>query len=328
MIHRREFIAGLGGAVAWPMVARAQQGERVRRVGMLIAGVDSDPLILARVAAFREALTRLGWVEGHNLRTELRFGTGETERMRAASAELVSFAPDAILTTSTPATKALQQHSQSIPIVFTTVNDPVATGLVKNLARPESNVTGFALYEPSIAGKWLELLKGAAPHVERVAYLYDPANNAEPYLSAFEAVARRLEVQAVRAPVRNVEDIVRAIDGFAAAPDGALMLPPDNTTLAHRELILRLAIQHRLPAISSAIYRGYERALLAYGIEPLDQYRGAATYIDRILRGAKVSELPVQFPTKFELVVNLKAARAIGLTIPAEFLLRADEVIE
>jgi putative ABC transport system substrate-binding protein len=328
MMRRRDFIAAVGGTAAWPLAARAQQGERVRRVGMLMAGVDNDPLMLARAATVREGLARFGWVEGRNLRTELRFGTGDTDRMRAGSAELVSFAPDVILTTSTPATKALQQQSQSVPIVFATVSDPVATGLVKNLGRPESNVTGFALYEPSIAGKWAELLKEAAPQVERVAYLYDPANAPETYLSAFEAVARRLEVQAVKTPVRSVEDIVRAIDGFAAAPNGALLLPNDNTTLTHRELILRLAIQHRLPTIFSAIYYGNEGALLAYGTDVLDQYRGAATYIDRILRGAKVSELPVQFPTKFELVVNLKAAKAIGLTIPAEFLLRADQVIE
>ena len=327
-MKRREFIAGLGGAVAWPLAARAQQGERMRRVGMLITGADNDPLILARVVAVREVLARFGWVEGRNLRTELRFGTGDTDRMRAGAADLISFAPDVILTTSRAATKALQQRSQSVPIVFVTVIDPVATGLVKNLARPESNVTGFALYEPLIAGKWLELLKEAAPHVERVAYMYDPANAAETYLSAFEAVARRLEVQPVNTPVREVEDIVRAIDVFAAGPNGALLLPNDNTTLKHRELILRLAIQYRLPTMFSAINFGKEGALLAYGTDVLDQYRGAATYIDRILRGAKVSELPVQLPTKFELVVNLKAAKAIGLTIPAEFLLRADEVIE
>jgi putative tryptophan/tyrosine transport system substrate-binding protein len=328
-VKRREFIAGLGSAaVAWPVPARAQQGDGVRRVGMLIAGADNDPLMLARVVAVREVLSSFGWVEGRNLRIELRFGTGDTDRMRSGAADLISFSLDVILTTSTPATKAIQQQSQGVPIVFATVNDPVASGLVKNLARPEGNVTGFALYEPSIAGKWLELLKEAAPHVETVAFLYDPANAPEAYLSAFEAVARRLEVQAVKSPVRNVEDIVRTIDGLAAAPNGALLLPNDNTTLGHRELILRLAIQHRLPAIFPAIYHGNEGALLAYGIDTLDQYRGAATYIDRILRGAKVSELPVQFPTKFELVVNLKAAKAIGLTIPAEFLLRADEVIE
>jgi putative tryptophan/tyrosine transport system substrate-binding protein len=291
-----------------------------------MAGVDNDPLLLARAAAVREMLTRFGWVEGRNLRTELRFGTSDTDRMRAGAAELVSFAPDVILTTGTAATKALQQQSQSVPIVFATVSDPVATGLVKNLARPEGNVTGFALYEPSIAGKWLELLKEAAPRVERVAYMYDPANTPETYFGAIEAVARGLEVRAT--PVRNVEDIVRAIDGFAAAPNGALLLPNDNTTLAHRELILRLAIQHRLPTIFSSMSYGKEGALLAYGTDVLDQYRGAATYVDRILRGAKVSELPVQFPTKFGLVVNLKVAKAIGLTIPAEFLLRADEVIE
>jgi ABC-type uncharacterized transport system substrate-binding protein len=328
-MRRREFVGLVGGAAAWPLAARAQQDGRMRLVGMLIAAADNDTLALALVAAFREALTRLGWVQGRNLRLELRFGAGNAERMRVGAAELVALAPDAIVVGgSTPAAKELRERSQTVPIVFVGVNDPVATGLVGNLARPDGNATGFPLFEPSIAGKWLELLKEAAPHVRRVAQLSDPANAPEVYVAAIEAAAGLLGVRVTRFPVRNVVDIVRTIDAFAAEPAGALLLPPDDTTLVHRETIFGLAVQHRLPAFFCAKYYAHEGALMSYGPDPRDLPRRAASYVDRLLRGAKVSELPVQFPTKYELVVNLKTAKAIGLTIPEAFLLRADEVIE
>jgi putative ABC transport system substrate-binding protein len=329
MMKRRSFITLLGGAAAaWPLAARTQQNGRMRVVGMLIAASGDDPIFKLRLAAFRETLFRLGWVEGRNLRTELHYGTGDTERARDSAAALVAVAPDVIVVSSTPAAKAVRQLSVTVPIVFVTINDPVTTGLVGNLASPEKNATGFPLFEPSIAGKWLELLKEAAPRIRRIAQLSDPANAPETYFTAVEAAARALAIQVFRAEVRSALDIVRAIDGFSAEPDGALLFPPDNTILSHRETIFQLTTQHRLPAIYWTPYFVRDGGLLSYGPDPVALYRGAATYVDRILRGAKVSELPVQFPTKFELVVNLKTAKALGLTIPETFLVRADEVIE
>jgi putative ABC transport system substrate-binding protein len=328
-VKRREFITLLGGAAAtWPLTARAQPSERVRVVGMLIAGSADDPTFKLRLAATREALARLGWVEGRNLRTEVHYGTGDTERTRDGATALVGLAPDVILVSSTPAAKAVRQLSATVPIVFVTVNDPVSTGLVGNLTRPENNATGFPLFEPSIAGKWLELLKEAAPRIRRIAQLSDPANTPETYFTAVEAAARALAIQVFRAEVRNVLDIVRAIDAFAAEPDGALLFPPDNTILSHRETIFQLTTQHRLPAIYWSPLVVREGGLMSYGPNPFDFYRSAAIYVDRILRGAKVSELPVVFPTKFELVINLRSAKTIGLTMPPTLLARADEVIE
>jgi putative ABC transport system substrate-binding protein len=328
-MKRREFITLLGGAAAaGPVEARAQQDGRVRSVGMLVAGAENDTVYQVRVAAFREALAKLGWIEGRNLRTELRFGTGDTDQMRAHAAELTRLGPDVIVVTSTPATRALRQQGRTIPLVFTGVNDPVATGVVGNLAQPDGNATGFALYEPSIGGKWLELLKEAAPNVVRIAHIFDPANSPETYFGSIESAARALAVQALKMPVGHIIEIVRTIDAFAADPNGALLLTPDNTIGANRETIIRLAVQHRLPTIFAFGVFARDGGLMAYGLDLVDVYRRAAGYVDRILRGAKVNDLPVQFPTKFELVVNLKTAKAIGLTIPEAFLLRADEVIE
>ena len=328
-MKRREFITLLGGAaVAWPLAARAQQDGRVRLVGMLIAAPDNDPQFQILVAAFRETLAKLGWVEGRNLRTELRWGTGDTERTHDSALALVGLTPDVVLVSSTPAARAVRQLNKTIPIIFVGINDPVATGLVGNLTHPENNATGFPFFEPSIAGKWLELLKEAAPHLRRIAQLSDPANAPETYFTVVEATARALALQMLRVEVRNVLDIVRAIDAFAAEPDGGLLFPPDNTTFSHRETIFALAVQHRLPAIFSGSFFARGGGLMSYGPNSVEHYRGAAIYVDRLLRGAKVSELPVQFPTKFELVINLKTAKAIGLTIPEALLLRADELIE
>jgi putative ABC transport system substrate-binding protein len=241
---------------------------------------------------------------------------------------LVASAPDVILVTSTPAAKAVRPLNATVPIIFTTVNDPVATGLVRNLARPENDITGFPLFEPSIAGKWIELLKEAAPRIRRVAQLSDPANTPETYFTAVEAAARALAIQMFRAEVRNVLNIVRAIDAFAVEPDGALLFPPDNTIFSTRETIFQLAVQHRLPAIYWNSTFAREGGLMSYGPNSLELFRGAANYVDRILRGAKVSELPVQFPTKFELAINLKTAKSIDLMVPPMLLARADEIIE
>ena len=327
-MNRREFITLLGGAAAaWPLSARAQQGGRVRLVGILIGGPGNDPQFELRVAGFRQTLAKLGWVEGRNLRTELRYSTG-TERIRDGATALVAMAPEVILVGSTPAAKAVRELNETVPIVLPGLNDPIATGLVGNFARPENNATGFALFEPSIAGKWLDLLKEAAPRVRRIAQLSDPASAPETYFTAIEAAARALSVEVFRVGVRNVLDIVRAIDAFAAEPDGGLLFVPDSTIASHRETIFALAVQHRLPAIYYSNFFAREDGLMSYGPDPIEFYRGAAIYVDKLLRGTKVSELPVQFPTKFELVINLKAAKTIGLAIPATLLARADEVIE
>jgi putative ABC transport system substrate-binding protein len=329
-VKRRQFLSLLGGAAAWPLAARAQQGERIRRIGILISGVENDRGRQVNLAALREGLAKLGWIEGRNLQIDLRFGAGDPGHIRASAAELVGLAPD-VMVTNVSTTRAVQEQTQTIPIVITTGGDPVANGLIRNIARPEGNITGFISNEPSIAGKCLEWLKEAALPLSRVAIIFNPelTPTAPSYLASIETAALAFGIQAIKTPIRNAVDIVRAIDTFTAEPNGGLLVlpPPPNTAL--RETILQLATQHRLPAIFTG---GRDAAaagsLLAYGADLPDQNRRAASYVNRILRGAKVSELPVQFPTKFDLIINLKTAKAIGLTIPEAFLLRADEVIE
>ena len=326
-VRRREFITLLGGAAAaWPVTARAQ-GERMRRIGILSARDDRDEQ--ANLGAFREELAKLGWVEGRNLRTDLRFGVGDPERYRDYAAELVGLAPEVIFVVGGAPTFALEQRTQTIPIVFTGP-DPVDAGLVRNVARPERNITGFSVYGSSIAGKWLELLKEAAPHLARVAIIFNPelTLTASRYLSPIAAAAAGLGVTAVDTPVREAIDMVRTIDAFAAQPNGGLLVlpPPPNTSV--RNTILHLAEQHKLPAIYPGQADAAAGGLLTYATDLVELHRRAAGYVDRLLRGAKVSELPVQYPTKFDLVVNLRAAKAIGLSIPESFLARADEVIE
>jgi ABC-type uncharacterized transport system substrate-binding protein len=330
-VRRREFIGLLGSAVlATPLAAHAQ-GERVRRIGWLIAGTEGDSLSQASSAPFREALAKLGWIESRNLRIDLRYGAGDPNRIRACAGELVGLAPDVIVANSGASTRAVQQQTQSIPIVFTAGGDPIIDGLVQNIARPEGNVTGFSSREPSVAGKCLELLKEAAPRVFRVAIMFAPdlVATAPSYIASIETAAKALGVQTVKSPVRNAVDIVRALDGFAIEPNGGLLvLPATTSTNAIRDTLLQLTAQHRLPSIFTNQGDAAAGGLLAYAADGIDMARRAAAYVDRILRGAKVSELPVQFPTKYELIVNLKAAKAIGLTIPEAFLLRADELIE
>jgi putative tryptophan/tyrosine transport system substrate-binding protein len=332
-MRRREFIAGLGGAVVWPQVARAQPAVGIRRIGWLIGGADNDQASLASRVALQEALGRLGWIEGSNLRIDLRFGASNPDRMRAHAVELVGLMPDVLLANSGAPTRALQERTLTIPIVFTAGGDPVVDGLVRNIARPEGNTTGFSNYAPTIAGKWLELLKEAAPHLARVALIFNPElipNTGPFFISSIEAAAPELGVQVIKAPVRNSVDIVRAIDAFAAQPKGGLLVLPPAPTTTIRDTIFQLTTQHRLPAIFTNTNRIDATAggLIVYGPSFADRHRLAASYVDRLLRGAKVSDLPVQFPTKYELIVNLKAAKAIGLTIPQSFVLRADEVIE
>jgi len=334
-MRRREFITLLGGAAAaaWPLAARAQQGERMRRVGVLMAGAEGDPDQKANLAVLWEGLAKLGWVEGRILRFDVRFGAGDLARIRASAAELVGLAPEVIVVAgTTAATIAVQQQTKTIPIVFTQGGDPVVNGLVRSLARPEGNTTGFSNFEPTIAGKWLELLKEAAPRVNKVALLFNSELSltavGPAYISSIEAAAPTFSVQTVKLPVRDAIDIVRGIDVFAAEPNGGLIMLPPPPQGANRDTIIRLAVQHRLPAIYANRDNAAAGGLISYGSDLADQYRRAASYVDRLLRGAKVSELPVQFPTKFELVINLKTAKAIGLTIPEAFLLRADELIE
>jgi ABC-type uncharacterized transport system substrate-binding protein len=332
-MRRREFVTLAGGAAAaWPVAAHAQQDGRVRRVGVLASRGEGDPYQKANLAALWDELAKLGWVEGRNLRIDVRFPAGNPARIRAYAAELVSLAPDVILTAITVATIAVQQQTKAIPIVFTSGGDPVVNGVVQSLARPEGNATGFtAISEPSIAGKWLELLKEAAPHLSRVALIFNPgllSAVVQAYLSLIEAAAPGRALQAIKMPVRDPIDIVRGIDAFAAEPNSGLLVLPPAPQGANLETIIRLAVQHRLPTIWNARDLAGEGGLMSYGPATADQYRRAAGYVDRLLRGAKIGELPVQLPTKFELVINLKTAKAIGLTIPEAFLLRADEVIE
>ena len=302
----------------------------MRRIGWLIGPPENDPSSQAEKAVLSAALARLGWIEGRNLRIDLRFGADDRNRIRTIAAELVRLAPELIVSSSGATTRALQQHTQTIPIVFTGVGDAVASGLVRNIARPEGNTTGFSGSEPSIAGKRLELLKEIAPRLARVAIVFNPelSLTGASYIASIEAAASVLGVQAIKMPVRSALDIVRAIDGFAAEPHGGLLVLPPPPTAAIRETILELAAQHRLPAVYS--HRDFVGAggLLAYATDFPELFQHAASYIDRLLRGAKVSELPVQFPTKYKLVVNLTTAKALGLTIPETFLVRADEVVD
>jgi putative ABC transport system substrate-binding protein len=333
-MKRREFITLLGGAAA-PVIlrlraARAEQDGGMRRIGWLVGGVETDRARQADLGALRESLAKLGWSEGRDLRIDLRWGD-DLDRLGAYATELVSLAPDVIVTNGVAAMRALQQRTQTIPIVFTGGPDPVAAGLLRNVARPEGNITGFSTLEPSVAGKWLELLKEAAPRLARVAVIFNvelSSSVASGYVSSIEAAAPAAGVQAIQTPVRNAVDIVHAIDAFAAEPNGGLLVLPPPPTTTIRETILQLAAQHRLPAIYPSLADAAAGGLLAYATDRVDQYRRAASYVDRILRGAKVADLPVQFPTKFELIINLKTAKALGLTVPLSLLTRADEVIE
>jgi len=331
-MKRREFIAGVCGAAAacWPLVAHAQQQDgRVRRIGVAMPDAESDVIQQAWLAALEQRLQQLGWIVGRNLRLDVRFNARDLLHTRRNAKELVDLAPDVIVATGAAATRALQERTQTIPIVFVQVGDPVASGLVGSIARPEGNTTGITNLFPSIAGKWLELLKEAAPQVTRVALVFSPEFQfpvGEIYLAAIESAAAALAVKAIRIPARSATEIEHAIEAFATEPNGGLILVPPPPVDANRDLVMRLARQHRLPEISNRY--AVEGGLMSYGPNDAEMYRSAASYVDRILRGAKPSKLPVQFPTKFDLVINLETATAIGLTIPESLLFRADEVIK
>jgi putative tryptophan/tyrosine transport system substrate-binding protein len=328
-MRRRNFIALLGGAAAWPLTARAQQGEGVRRIGVLMPSGERDPETQLRLGAFREGLQKLGWTEGRNLRIDYRWGGGSIERTRTYAAELVALKPDVILGAPTSAAVALHRETRTIPVVFAQVPDPVGVGLVESLARPGGNLTGFALYEYAIALKWLELLKQIAPHVTRVAILYDPEQPTSPgYISTIEATAPSFSVQILPHPVRDAGAIERAIETFAAQPNGGLIQLPGALTAEHRDLIISLAARHRLPSIFPFRYYVAGGGLASYGVNNLDLYRRAAGYVDRVLKGETPANLPVQFADKFELVINVKTAKTLGLEVPVSLLARTDEVIE
>jgi putative tryptophan/tyrosine transport system substrate-binding protein len=329
-MKRRAFIALLGGAAAWPLAARAQQAERMRRIGMLVLYAEGDPTGQTRVAAFRQALQLSGWTEGHNVSIDYRWGTGDAERARTSAADLVTLAPDAIVGNGTAALAALQQATRSIPIVFVAVTDPVGAGYVPSLARPGGNITGFSTFEPEIGGKWLELLREIAPGVRRVAGILDPA------FSGFAAVWRQVEATArgfgleatTVALHDSQDDIEAAVAAFAQQPGGGLIVLPTAINNVLRGRITSLAAGFRLPAIYPFRHYASDGGLLCYGFESIDLWRRGASYVDRVLRGEKPADLPVQAPVKYELAINLKTARALGLDVPPMLLARADEVIE
>jgi putative ABC transport system substrate-binding protein len=329
-MNRRDMIALIGSAAAWPVAARAQQHDRVRRLGMLIGGSADDPGWQRYTAAFREALAKLGWIDGVNLSIDLGFAAGDLDRARAAAAELVGLGPDVIFASSGFATRAAQQQTGAIPIVFAGPGLPSG----ENDARPAGNITGFPILYPSIAGKWVELLKEADPGVSRVALIDSPNTlptaTGSSYIRSIQQAAPALAVKTINAPFHKSTELERSIDAFATQPNGGLIVLPSAATSIreNRDLVRRVAESHRLPAIHWDGLYPAEGGLMSYGSNFEELHRRAASYVDRILRGAKVSELPVERPTKFDLVVNLKAAKAIGLTVPERFLLLADEVIE
>jgi putative tryptophan/tyrosine transport system substrate-binding protein len=327
---RREFITLLGGAAAWPLVARAQQADRIRRIAMLSGLAASDPEAQVRVTAFQQGLKELGWTTGHNLQIDFRWSTGDAAEMQTLARELVDLKPELIVGMTTPAVAALVQETNSIPIVFASIVDPVGRGFISNMARPGGNVTGILNFEFSMGGKWLETLKQVAPMVRRVAVLFNP--EAAPFAASFvrviEGSAESFAAEPIAAPVRDAAQLERTVIDFAAKPGGGLIVLPDMFTVGHRELIIALAARYRLPAVYPLRAFAVSGGLISDSGDPVDIFRRTASYVDRILKGAKPGDLPVQTPTKFEMVVNLTTAKIIGLEVPPSLLIRADEVIE
>jgi len=329
-MQRREFITLLGSAAAaWPLAAHAQQGERVRRIGVLTGFAEDDPENKARLAAFRQGLEKRGWSEGRNVHIEYRYAPAGAQAQVLAK-ELVALQFDVILANSTLITAVLQQESRTVPIVFAIVADPIGSGFIASLPRPGGNITGVMLYEASITGKWLAMLKEIAPRLERAAFVMNPktAPFYNYYLSAAESLSPTLGIKLVPSLVENITDIERTIEAFARTPNGGLILPPDSFTTIHRDLIIALAAQYSLPTVASLRVFVAAGGLMSYGTDSPDMFRQAAAYVDRILRGDKPADLPVQAPTKYETIVNLKTAKALGLIVPPGLLVAADEVIE
>jgi putative ABC transport system substrate-binding protein len=329
-MKRREFITLLGGAAAWPLGARAQQPKQMRRVGVLMGWPESDAVAQGQVAAFRAGLQGLGWTEGRNIRFDYRWAALDAEAMHRFAKELIALKPDLILSQTTPSTATLLQHTRTIPIIFGVASDPIGSGFVASLARPGGNVTGFITIEGSLGGKWLELLKEIAPWITRVAAMFNPAAApyAEIYMNPFKTAAQSFGVEGNAAAVQDTSEIESVVSVLAREPNGGLIVMPDSFTLAHRVEITSLAARYGLPAVYPYRFFTEVGGLLSYGDDWTDNFRRAATYADRILKGAKPSELPVQAPVKFELVINLKTAKALGLDVPPLLQQRADEVIE
>ena len=331
-MRRREFIILLGGMVAgWPLPTRAQQNERVRRIGVLMAHTENDPEFKDYLDAFRQGLQKLGWIEGRNIQINTRWGALDDAEMRQRSAkELVALRPDIILTQNTPPTASMLQETRTIPVIFVIVADPVGSGFAGSLARPGGNATGFTIMEPTITGKWLELLKEIAPRVNRVAFMFNPARApyVKIYLNTFKAAAASYGVELILAPVHGKDDLDTVIATQARDPNGGLVVIPDGFLNVHRAEIISLAARHQLPTVYPWRFFPEQGGLLSYGSEMRDEFRLAASYVDRIVKGEKPGDLPVQAPVKYELVVNLKTAKALGLTVPPSLLDRADALIE
>jgi putative ABC transport system substrate-binding protein len=329
-MRRRDFITAIGGsAIVWPLVARAQ-AERVRNVGILLSTSEEDADGQARVALLRQGLGALGWVEGRNVHFDYRWARGDAARAKAEAASLVSQRPDVIVANSTLSLAAVKNETTTIPIVFVLVGDPIGQGFVSSLAHPGGNITGFSAFEFAISGKWLELLKEVAPEVGRVAFIFNPDAGpyAEKFVQSIVTVAPSLGVNLVASPTRNPAEVDRAITAVAGESKGGLIINPDAFTGAHRSLIVSLAARYRLPAVYPYRYWVADGGLISYGHDNNEPWRHAPSYVDKILRGASPAELPIQQPTKFELIINLKTAKTLGLTIPRELLDRADELIE
>jgi putative ABC transport system substrate-binding protein len=329
-MRRRELISLLGGAAAaWPLAARAQQPERMRRIGVLTGFGADDAEGQARIAAFAQGLAQLGWIDGRNVRIDIRAAAGNADEARKDAAELVTLAPDVIFATGGASVGPLLQATRTVPIVFAFVPDPVGSGFVESLARPGGNATGFLQFEYNLSGKWLELLKQIAPGVTRAAVLWDPAITAGiGQFAVIQSVAPSLGMDVRTVNVRDAPEIERAVAAFARLSNGGLIVTASVLALIHRDLIVTLAARHKLPAVYFSRVFVAGGGLISYGPEQLDQYRRAAGYVDRILKGEKPADLPVQAPTRYELVLNLKAAKALGLEVPATVLIRADEVME
>jgi len=331
MMRRREFITALGGAaVAWPLAARAQQPERMRRIGVLLPAAADDAVFQTRMAVFLQELALLGWTVARNLRIDIRWATADAAEIRRHAAELAALAPDLILATGDSTVPPLLQATRTVPIVFPVVMDPIAAGYVDSLARPGGNATGFMVFDYGLSGKWLELLKEIAPGVKRVAVLRDTIANVTglAQLGIIQAMAPSLRVEASPVNLLDAGAIERAVAAFAHTPDGGLILTASGAAIRHRELVITLAARHKLPAVYWERFFVTAGGLLSYGPDLIDNYRRAAAYVDRILKGEKPANLPVQAPTKYELAINLKTAKALGLEVPPTLLARADEVIE
>jgi ABC-type uncharacterized transport system substrate-binding protein len=330
-VRRRDFIKFIAGAASWPLAARAQQAGRMRRIGVLMAHAENDPEFRTYVTAFREGLGKLGWTEGRNIQLDFRWGALDDAELRQRSAiELIALKPDLIVTQNTPPTATMLQQTRTIPVVFVVVADPVGSGFVQNLARPGGNATGFTIMEPTTTGKWLELLKEIAPRSNRAAFLFNPATTpyANIYLNPFKAAAASLGLEAIAATVRDRAELDTVIAAHAREPNGGLIVMPDGFLNVHRAEIILLAARYGLPAVYPWRFFAEQGGLLSYGSEQRGLFRQAASYVDRILKGEKPADLPVQAPTEYELVINLKTAKALGLTVPPTLVDRADKLIE